>query len=111
MTPNNTAGARYRADGADEAPVPFSDYLRVLGRRKVLLVIGLILGLALGALFAKAQSKSYQSTAQVQVNALPTNLTSTNNLTTSPPNMETESAVATSQQVAEKALSGITSAH
>lgn len=112
MTPNsNTAGARYRADGADEAPVPFSDYLRVLGRRKLLLVIGLILGLALGALFAKSQSKTYQSTAQVQVNALPTNLTSTNNLTTSPPNMETESAVATSQQVAEKALTGITSAH
>jgi capsular polysaccharide biosynthesis protein/Mrp family chromosome partitioning ATPase len=114
MTPNNTGrpiGTPYRADGADEAPVPFSDYLRVLGRRKLLLVIGLILGLALGALFAKAQSKTYQSTAQVQVNALPTNLTSTNNLTTSPPNMETESAVATSQQVAEKALSGITSAH
>ena len=111
MTNPNTAGARYRADGADEAPVPFSDYLRVLGRRKLLLVIGLILGLALGALFAKSQSKTYQSTATVAVNGLPTNLTSTNNLTTSPPNMETESTVATSSAVAEKALAGITSAH
>jgi capsular polysaccharide biosynthesis protein/Mrp family chromosome partitioning ATPase len=111
MTNPNTAGARYRADGADEAPVPFSDYLRVLGRRKLLLVIGLILGLALGALYAKTQTKSFQSTAQVQVGPLPTNLSTPNNIAQAQPNMNTETTNATSQAVADKALASITSAH
>ena len=91
--------------------MPFSDYLRVLGRRKLLLVVGLILGLALGALYAKTQTKSFQSTAQVQVGSLPTNLSTPNNISQAPPNMNTETTTATSQAVADKALSGITSAH
>ena len=112
MTRNpNTAGAGYRADGVDEAPVPFSDYLRVLGRRKLLLVVGLIIGLAAGATYAKRRARPTSPRRRCRSSSLPANLENPSSISVTPPNMETESTLAVSDAVAAKALSQITSAH
>ena len=65
--------AQPRATAVDDGLVDFSEYLRILARRKWLVLFGVLLGALAGVLFYHHQGKSFTSTARVQVKQITTN--------------------------------------
>lgn len=86
----------------DDGLVDFSQYARVIGRRKWLILGVTLLGVLLGAALAFDQPKSYTSSAQVSVNAVSSNVPG-ESLDAPRVNMATQAQVATSTVVAQVA--------
>lgn len=93
-----------RAEAADEGLVNFSDYLRVLRRRKVLVALGLVLGVIAGFGYFHSQPKSYTSTASVQVKPIATNVQGGSSASSNTINISTETQVARSTAIAQRVV-------
>lgn len=85
-----------------EGLVNFSEYVRVMRRRKLFIVLGLVLGLLAGYTLATIKGNSYSATAQVEVKPVTVDVAS-NGLTASTNSVDinTEIQVAQSATVAD----------
>lgn len=93
--------AETRPDPADEGVVDFSEYFRVLARRKWLVLACTLLGLLAGLAYTHAKGASYSSSARVIVQGALDPAVGID--TTKTPNIASEMAIATSSDVAKLA--------
>lgn len=94
--------AEQPADMVDDGLIDFSQYVRVIGRRKWLILAVTLLGLLAGGAAAHFQPKKYTASAQVSVNAVSSSVVA-GSLDNPQVNMATQLQVATSTAVANLA--------
>lgn len=91
--------AEQRADMVEDGLIDVSQYARVIGRRKWLILAVTLLGLLMGGAAAHFQPKNYVASAQVSVNAVSSSVVG-GSLDNPQVNMATQRQVATSTAVA-----------
>jgi capsular polysaccharide biosynthesis protein/Mrp family chromosome partitioning ATPase len=77
-----------------------ADYLGVLRRRWLIVVLLVVVGTGAGAAYAKVAPKTYSASVLIEVTALPNNANSVSGRTGGNVNMDNEAQVATSTEVA-----------